>query len=576
MSVSNYYEKYLKYKNKYLQLKNLAGRGLPAGQDQYDYPLSHYFIASSHNTYLSGHQLWGNSDLGCYTHFIRMFKGGCVEIDPVGIVKREDKTGKGIEVKDPSGNSIYYDVEVSHTHTATGKIYLFDILTEINNEINEINKIGQGMLGPVILSFDNKDIKGGDDIAYDGHDIVWDIIFNTVGEKLYPIEDDDIGQVLLSKVKGKVLLKWPQCDKDTDKISKKGCEKDNRLRKPVRDNSIRRSSKDIDTISIGSTGSNNSIESFYNHGEKWTHFNKSNIESHSANHNYFYPNKNSIDEENEKFVKTIAETHTKFIRTYPSGLAIDSSNYPIMARLLNGIQMIALNMQTLDPHTLLLREIFKNGCMRLKPLWMRSLTPLQLKLFKTDKLGIPASMVITEIIKEFNKKLKTFTFSINHPDIKFQENSLFIYHNDNDIKKKEKSVLGNIYKTLTRKRPVEISLVKNITVENVHTDFPIFYIECIINDGNYDYRQFYGTFEISPNQIIENKIEIEILLHQFRSDSKALTAEQQKIGMTCDYPLEFKPIGTLPPGGIIPNNITINNVVVPSNAKRIKITGTIS
>jgi hypothetical protein len=39
-----------------------------------DYPLSHYFIASSHNTYLMEDQLYGPSDLEAY---IRALRHGC-------------------------------------------------------------------------------------------------------------------------------------------------------------------------------------------------------------------------------------------------------------------------------------------------------------------------------------------------------------------------------------------------------------------------------------------------------------------------------------------------------------------
>ena len=39
-------------------------------------------------------------------------------------------------------------------------------------------------------------------------------------------------------------------------------------------------------------------------------------------------------------------TERQFVRTYPSGLRIDSSNYDPHPMWNNGIQMVALNMQT--------------------------------------------------------------------------------------------------------------------------------------------------------------------------------------------------------------------------------------
>jgi phosphatidylinositol phospholipase C delta len=100
-----------------------------------------YHIISSHNTYLEGNQLTGKTNIDCYINFLKLFGGGCIEIDIIKI--DTNQLGEA-------------EIIVGHYKTLSGELLLSSIFEAIREYLNDVeNK----KLGPVIISFDNKYIK---------------------------------------------------------------------------------------------------------------------------------------------------------------------------------------------------------------------------------------------------------------------------------------------------------------------------------------------------------------------------------------------------------------------------------
>lgn len=199
------------------------------------------------------------------------------------------------------------------------------------------------MHGPVILSFDNKDIK-----SYENHQIIWSIFKDTLGDILYDKFDD--ANLFIKDIKGKVLIKWTEDHKC--KCTESKCEicTGKHLFKP----------KDVKT-------------------SHWTHLthhsgpNKTFSYSHKS-HDKKESTKKSTEESTEEskdkppYDKKI--TNKYFIRIYPPGGNVLSGNYSFIKYIEDGAQLVALNIQTQDRHTMFQMEFFRNGCLRKKPQWL--------------------------------------------------------------------------------------------------------------------------------------------------------------------------------------------------------------
>ncbi|KAF8585238.1 PLC-like phosphodiesterase [Ramaria rubella] len=138
-------------------------------------PLTHYFISSSHNTYLLGFQLFGSVSAEAYTHVLS-HHCRCVEIDVW-------------PPAEPSGKPI-----VTHGHTFSQHILFSDVCIAIGNAVHPDS-------WPVMVSLEcHLDIPDQDEIVK--------IMKETWGEKLVQqaVEGVDSKNITPGELRGRIVL----------------------------------------------------------------------------------------------------------------------------------------------------------------------------------------------------------------------------------------------------------------------------------------------------------------------------------------------------------------------------------
>ncbi|CAL1598247.1 unnamed protein product [Knipowitschia caucasica] len=321
-------------------------RGLYQDMEQ---PLNHYFISSSHNTYLMEDQLRGHSSVEGY---IRALNRGCrcVEVD----------CWDGA-----NGEPIVY-----HGHTFTSKILFKDVVNAVGKYAFKVSPF------PVIMSIENH-------CSVEQQRVMAQHLANILGDKLLKTTLDGkppIGLPSPHELRGKILVKAKKmggleerfCGLGEDSLTAEvsdedeaaemddeGIHRDSLRRRVMK--SKQRLSKELSDCVVYC---------------KSVHFRSF---KHARIHSKFYEVASFTESKARKQLKEagaefVMHNARQLTRVYPSGFRTDSSNYIPQEMWNVGCQIVALNFQTAGEGMDLNDGLFSQngGCgYILKPAFMR-------------------------------------------------------------------------------------------------------------------------------------------------------------------------------------------------------------
>lgn len=295
-------------------------------------PLNDYFISSSHNTYLTGRQVVGDSSIDGY---VRAFHRGCkcVEIDVW-----DGMSVEGAEVED---TELTKGPIVNHGRTFTSSISLKNVLQTVKKYAFVVSN------SPVILSMEihcnpESQLK------------IKRLLFDILGDALVTDMLDNDGLLPSpEKLKNKILLKIKRTGERTYSVSRDG-------------QSVLSTS--TTSTSFSEDGSAQSRTSFslrrrtelrniltelsdlavYIQGIKFRNF--SLPESKTFNHCISLSEKSFNTLLSDTVKKASLQKHNRkyLMRVYPSKMRIGSSNFAPVTFWNSGVQMVATNWQTYD------------------------------------------------------------------------------------------------------------------------------------------------------------------------------------------------------------------------------------
>ncbi|XP_033016844.1 1-phosphatidylinositol 4,5-bisphosphate phosphodiesterase delta-4 isoform X2 [Lacerta agilis] len=300
-------------------------------------PLCHYFISSSHNTYLMEDQLRGQSSVEGY---IRALKRGCRCLE--------------VDCWDGSnGEPIVY-----HGHTFTSRIPFREVVTTLDKYAFLASKY------PIILSLENH-------CSIEQQDIMAQQLKGILGQQLLTTTIDGRVPVQLpspEELKGKIILKGKKIGHLEDSLNghlgeppQREEEEEEEEGPEAEEEVLRNEDKKKEKKAKQSLSQELSDCIVYCKSVPFHSF------QHSRSHYKSYEMSSFAESKARKLIREagndfIRHNAWQLTRIFPSGLRTDSSNYNPQAMWNVGCQLVALNFQTAGTEMDLCDGLFsKNG-----------------------------------------------------------------------------------------------------------------------------------------------------------------------------------------------------------------------